>query len=180
MEICRQGPDSRGLSSSSSSSNRGSMYQREHKFWNAPDGVHTPSDARGKGASSRSSAQTPKENWWPLPNRNAPTGHWEYDFSHIPYSETPEGPAFIRQPMDDEHWWVGDGSPPRDEQLVVEPPKQRSDDLWSAPFVRFNPFSGMSPRLERLWRQCQASEQIILPEPPAEGPPPVRRTGHAQ
>ena len=38
----------------------------------------------------------------------------------------------------------------------------------------------MSPGLERHQRQCQASEQIILPEPPAEGPPPVRRTGHAQ
>ena len=41
-------------------------------------------------------------------------------------------------------------------------------------------FSGMSPRLERQQRQCQASEQIILPEPPAEGPPIVRRTGCAQ
>ena len=78
------------------------MYQREYKFWNAPDGVHTPSDTRGKGTSSRSSAQTPKEDWQPLPNKDAPTGHWEYDFSRIPYSQTPEGLAFIRQPMEDE------------------------------------------------------------------------------
>ena len=52
----RQDPDSRGSSSSSSSSNRGSMYQREQEFWNAPDGVHTPSDTRGKGTSSQSLA----------------------------------------------------------------------------------------------------------------------------
>ena len=71
----RQHPDSRGSSSSSSSSNRGSMYQKENVFWNAPDGVHTPSDTRGKGTSSGGSAQTPKEDWQPLPNKNAPTGH---------------------------------------------------------------------------------------------------------
>ena len=85
--------------------------------------------------------------------------------------------------MENEHQWVGDGSPPRDEQPVVEPPKQRSDDLWSVPPAlgeRFNPFASMSPRLERLQRQCQASEQVILPELPTECPPPVRRTGHAQ
>ena len=99
----RHNPDSRGLLSSSSSSNRGSMYQREHEFWNAPDGVHTPSDTRGKGTSSRSSAQAPDEDWCPLPNRDTPTGHWEYDFSCIPYSQTPEGPASIRQPMENEH-----------------------------------------------------------------------------
>ena len=52
----RQNPDSRGSSSSNSSSNRGSMYQRECEFWNAPDGVHTPSDTRGKGTSSQSLA----------------------------------------------------------------------------------------------------------------------------
>ena len=92
----RQNFNSRGLSSSSSSSNRGSMYQREHEFWNAPNGVHTPSDTRGKGASSRGSAQAPDKDWHPLPNRDAPTCHWEYDFSHIPYSQTPEGSAFIR------------------------------------------------------------------------------------
>ena len=73
-----------------------------------------------------------------------------------------------------------DGSPPRDEQLVVEPPKQRSDDLWNTSHMRFNPFTSMSPRLERLQRQHQASENIILPEPPTEGPPSVRRTGCAQ
>ena len=38
----------------------------------------------------------------------------------------------------------------------------------------------MSPRLERQQRQSQASAQDTLPEPPAEGSPPVRRTGHAQ
>ena len=38
----------------------------------------------------------------------------------------------------------------------------------------------MSPRLERLQRQHQASTQDTLPEQSAEGPPPVRRTGHAQ
>ena len=80
----------------SSSSDRGSMYQREQEFWNAPDGVHTLSDTRGKSASSQSSAQAPDKDWHPLPNRDAPTGHWEYDFSLIPYSNTPEGPAFIR------------------------------------------------------------------------------------
>ena len=52
----REHSNSRELSSSSSSSNRGSMYQGEQQFWNAPDGVHTLSDARGKGASSRGSA----------------------------------------------------------------------------------------------------------------------------
>ena len=82
--------------------------------------------------------------------------------------------------MENECQWVGDGSPPRDEQPVVEPPKQRSDDLWNTSHMRFNPFTSMSPRLERLQRQRQASEQVILPEPPTEGPPPVRRTGHAQ
>ena len=89
---------SRQPSSSSSSSNRGSMYRGEWDFWNAPDGVHMPSDTRGKGASSRGSFQTPKEDWRSLPNQNASTGHWEYDFSRIPWSDTPEGPAFIRQP----------------------------------------------------------------------------------
>ena len=179
----RQNPDSRGLSSSSSSSNRGSMYQREHEFWNAPDGVQTPSDTRGKGASSQSPAQAPDEDWHPLPQRDAPTGHWEYDFFRIPYSNTPEGPAFIRQPMEDERQWVGVSSPPRDVALVVEPPTQRSEDLWSTPPEWRNIFSGMSPmssRLERHQRQCQASEQIILPEPPTEGPPSVRKTGHAR
>ena len=37
-----------------------------------------------------------KEDWQPLPNRDTHTGHWEYDFSCIPYSETPKGPAFVR------------------------------------------------------------------------------------
>ena len=96
----RQVPDSRGSSSSSSSSNRSSMYQRECEFWNAPDGVHTPSDTRGKGTTSQSSAQTPGEDWHALPNRDAPTGHWEYNFSQIPYSDTPEGPTFTRHPLE--------------------------------------------------------------------------------
>ena len=120
----RQNPNSRGLSSSSSSSNRGSVYQREQEFWNTPDGVHTPSDTRGKGAISWGSAQTPEEDWQPLSNRDAPTGHWEYDFSHIPYSHIPEGPAFIRQPLENEHQWIGDSSLSRHE---------RPDQLWSLP-----------------------------------------------
>ena len=62
----------------------------------------------------------------------------------------------------------------------MEPPKQRSDDLWNTSHMRFNPFTSMSPRLERLQRQCQASEQIILPGLSTEGPPPVRRMGRAQ
>ena len=68
--------------------------------WNLP---HTCSDTRGKGTTSRGSAQTPEEDWCALPNKDAPTGHLEYDFSHIPYSNTPEGPAFIRQPLEGEH-----------------------------------------------------------------------------
>ena len=59
----RQDPDSKGSSSSSSSSNRGSMYQREHEFWNTPDGIHSPSDTRGKGISSQSSAWAHDEDW---------------------------------------------------------------------------------------------------------------------
>ena len=118
----RQNLDSRGLSSSGSSSNRGSMHQKEHEFCNAPDGVYTPSDTRGKGTTSQGSAQTPKEDWHALPNRDAPTGHWEYDFSQILYSDTPEGPAFTRHPLEGEHQWVGNSSPPRDERPVMEHP----------------------------------------------------------
>ena len=62
----------------------------------------------------------------------------------------------------------------------MEPPRQRSEDLWSAPPEWRNMFSGMSPRLERQQRQHQASAQDTLPEPPTEGPPIVRRTGHAR
>ena len=84
-----------------------------------------------------------------LPNKDAPTGHWEYDFSCIPYLNTPEGPAFVRQPLEAERQWVGDSSPPRDERPVEEPPRQRSEDLWSAPPEWRNTFLGMSPRVER-------------------------------
>ena len=62
----------------------------------------------------------------------------------------------------------------------MEPPEKRSGNLWSTPPTHRSMFSWPSPNQERLQRQCQASEQIILPGPPAEGPPPVRRTGHAQ
>ena len=34
--------------------------------------------------------------------------------------------------------------------------------------------------MERFQGQSQASEQRILPEPPTESPPPLRRMGHAQ
>ena len=78
------------------------MYQKECEFWNAPDSIHTPSDTKEKGTTSQGSAQTPEEDWCALPNRDAPTGHWEYDFSQIPYSSTPEGPVFIRHPMEGE------------------------------------------------------------------------------
>ena len=67
--------------------------------------------------------------------------------------------------MENEHQWIGDSSPPRDEAPVVEPPT-RSEALWSPPTQQRSTFSWPSPRQERLQRQCQASEQIILPEPP--------------
>ena len=125
------------------------MYQTQHEFWNAPDSVHTPSDTRGKGTTSQGSAQTPEEDWHALPSRDAPTGHWEYDFSQIPYLNTPEGPVFIRHPTEGECQWIGESSPPRDERPVVEPPTQRSEDLWSPPPEQRNTFSWPYPRQER-------------------------------
>ena len=47
-------PDSRGMSSSSSNSNRSSMYQSNSEFWKAPDGVHTPEDTKERGTTSQS------------------------------------------------------------------------------------------------------------------------------
>ena len=79
--------------------------------------------------------------------------------------------------MGDEHWWVGTSSPTPDVAPVVEPPTQRN---WSPPPQQRSTVSWPSLRQERIQRQSQASEQIILPEPPTEGPSPVRRTGHAQ
>ena len=75
--------------------------------------------------------------------------------------------------MGDEHWWVGTSSPTPDVAPVVEPPTQRN---WSPSPQQRSTVSWPSPRQERIQRQSQASEQIILPEPPTEGPPPVRRT----
>ena len=90
------------------------------------------------------------------------------------------GPAFIRQPAEGEHQWVGDSTLPRDEQPAGEHSRQGSEDLWNIPPLQRNTFSWASPRQERLQMQCQASAQDTLPEPPTEGPPPLRRTGHAQ
>ena len=62
----------------------------------------------------------------------------------------------------------------------MQPPNQRSENLWSTPPTHRSTFSWPSPSQERNQRQRQTSEHVILPEPPTEGPPSIRRTGCAR
>ena len=149
----RQGLNSRGLSSSSSNSNRGNMYQSDPEFWKAPEGVQTPSDRRSRDTTSRNSRQTPEEDWQSCPDHNfKPGGHWEYNLSRIPHRMGPYGPQFLREPFEHEQRWIRSAPPLPMEQHVEEPQPLRFADLWNSPpwFERGGTYSGSSPTLERL------------------------------
>ena len=97
----------------------------------------TPSRSRSPGEKGKCEAlntshersEESQDDWWPLPNRNTATGHWEYDLSHIPHADTPSGPAFSRRPTDMECHWINPGVPRRS----LWPPDythQTSDEFW--------------------------------------------------
>ena len=93
-------------------------------------------------------------------------------FPHVPYSETPEGPVFVRCPEEGEQHWVGT-QPPRENWPAGGHSWQTSDDVLSSPPVRRNTFMPS----QKWQEQSQSSAINTLLEPSTEDPLP-RRTGY--
>ena len=73
-------------------------YSHQSLMYCTPSRSRSPSE-KGKHRASNTSHERSEESqddWRPLPNKETNVGHWEYDFSQIPYSDTPTGPAFLR------------------------------------------------------------------------------------